>query len=345
MPGSTPHRRYNALTGEWVQVSPQRTQRPWQGQVERPSGPGRPAYDPGCYLCPGNARAGGKHNPPYTGTYVFPNDFPSLLPDTPHQTSETHPLLRSRSVPGECRVICFSPRHDLTLAEMTSEEIRQVIRVWAEQTAELRQKYRWVQLFENKGAIMGCSNPHPHGQIWSLDDLPNEPFKEDRSQQEYFAAHGRLLLQDYAELELQRGERVVLSNAAWLAVVPFWAIWPFEVLLLPLRPVQTLPELQPAEQQALAEILKGLLVRYDNLFQTEFPYSMGWHQAPGREAGALHWQLHAHFYPPLLRSASVKKFMVGYEMLAEAQRDLTAEAAAERLRAQSEIHYRLEASS
>jgi UDPglucose--hexose-1-phosphate uridylyltransferase len=212
MAGNTPHRRYNALTGEWVQVSPQRTQRPWQGQLERAAGPERPAYDPGCYLCPGNARAGGRRNPPYTGTFVFPNDFPSLLPETPQQEEAAHPLLRSRSAPGECRVICFSPRHDLTLAEMAVEDICQVVEVWAEQTAELRQKYRWVQVFENKGAIMGCSNPRPHGQIWSLDDLPNEPAKEERCQREYFERYGRSLLLDYAELELERGERVVLAN-------------------------------------------------------------------------------------------------------------------------------------
>lgn len=338
----TPHRRSNPLTGEWVQVSPQRTQRPWQGQVEKASGPGRPAYDPGCYLCPGNTRAGGKQNPAYPSTYVFPNDFPSLLPDTPPETGQEHPLLRRRSAPGECRVICFSPRHDLTLAEMAVEEIRQVIEVWAEQSAELRQRYRWVQVFENKGAIMGCSNPHPHGQIWSLDDLPNEPYKEDLRQHEYYEEYGRPLLLDYVELELEREERVVLSNDGWVAVVPYWATWPFEVLLLPRRPVPALPELEEAGRQALAEILKSLLVRYDNLFQTEFPYSMGWHPAPGLPAGQPHWQLHAHFYPPLLRSATVKKFMVGYEMLAEPQRDLTPEAAAQRLRELPGVHYKEE---
>jgi UDPglucose--hexose-1-phosphate uridylyltransferase len=262
------------------------------------------------------------------------------------------PLFRAIPTPGTCRVICFSPRHDLTLPEMSVEEIRRVVDVWAEQTAELGQTYRWVQVFENKGAIMGCSNPHPHGQVWALNALPNEPAKEEAQQRGYFVEHGRPLLLDYVERELAQGERVVVANDAWVAVVPFWAIWPFEILLLPRQHVLRLPDLTAAQRDTLADILKRLLTRYDNVFETSFPYSMGWHAAPTGQVGTVanlsegwqlyyhHWQLHAHFYPPLLRSATVKKFMVGFEMLAEAQRDITAEQAAARLREVSEVHYK-----
>ena len=343
-PTDHPHRRYNPLTGEWVQVSPHRTKRPWQGQVEKPPVEERPAYDPTCYLCPGNVRAGGVHNPEYSSTYVFTNDFAALLPDTPVASTTPHPLLRLEGVRGTNRVVCFSPRHDLTLPEMDVTDIRRVIDVWAQQTAELGQSYCWVQVFENKGAMMGASNPHPHGQIWALDALPNEPRKEDEHQRAYFEGYGRPLLLDYAQVEREQGERLVVENEHWLAVVPYWAIWPFETLLMPRRHVLRLPDLSDAERDALAGILKRLLTRYDNLFETSFPYSMGWHGAPfashtQAEVGE-HWQLHAHFYPPLLRSATVRKFMVGYEMLAEAQRDLTAEQAAARLRDLSEIHYK-----
>jgi len=335
-----PHRRYNALTGEWVLVSPHRTQRPWLGQVEKAPGQGRPAYDPGCYLCPGNTRAGGIHNPPYTSTFVFTNDFAAMLPDTPAADQHLHPLLQARSIPGTCRVICFSPRHDLTLAEMPTGDIRLVIDAWAGQVSELGERYRWVQVFENKGEIMGCSNPHPHGQVWTLDALPNEPGKEDVRQKEHYDVHHRLLLLDYAGVELSLEERLVASNPDWLALVPYWAVWPFEILLLPRRPVLRLPDLVDGERDSLAEILKRVLIRYDNLFETSFPYSMGWHGAPTGVGESPHWQLHAHFYPPLLRSATVKKFMVGYELLAEPQRDITPEQAAARLRDLPEIHYK-----
>lgn len=328
---SHPHRRRNPLTGEWILVSPQRTQRPWLGQVEKLPPETRPAYDPGCYLCPRNERAGGARNPDYTQTLVFTNDFSALLPDTPASQADQSPLLQSRGIKGTCRVICFSPRHDLTLAEMSLGEIRQVIDVWAEQTVELGGFYRWVQVFENKGAIMGASNPHPHGQVWALDDLPNEAEKEDRQQSAYAAQNGSPLLVDYAALEARLGERVVVRNDHWLAIVPYWAIWPFETLLLPRRHCLRLPDLEDHERDALADLLKRLLTRYDNLFATSFPYSMGWHGAPYSPGNPSHWQLHAHFYPPLLRSATVKKFMVGFEMLAEAQRDLTPEQAARRL--------------
>jgi UDPglucose--hexose-1-phosphate uridylyltransferase len=346
-PTEHPHRRYNSLSGDWVLVSPHRTQRPWQGQVERPPQETRPAYDPTCYLCPGNERAGGVRNPRYENTFVFTNDFSALLPDTPPAPANGHPLLRLESEQGTCRVLCFSPRHDLTLPEMSLEEIRRVVDVWAEQTAELGQRFRWVQIFENKGSIMGSSNPHPHGQIWAGNALPTEAAKEERQQRAYFEEHGSPLLLDYAGLETTRQERLVVENEDWLVVVPYWAVWPFETLLLPRRPIMRLPDLSDREREALSGILQRLLTRYDNLFETSFPYSMGWHSAPNgdgaRGEGPLastHWQLHAHFYPPLLRSATVKKFMVGYEMLGEPQRDLTAEQAAERLRALPEAHYK-----
>jgi UDPglucose--hexose-1-phosphate uridylyltransferase len=328
----------NALTGEYILVSPHRAKRPWQGQVEKPPLEERPAYDPGCYLCPGNRRTSGVANPDYQHTHVFTNDFPALLSDTPLAGESLSPLFQTESVRGTCRVICFSPRHDLTLPEMPVADIGHVIDTWAQQIVELGHTYQWVQIFENKGAVMGCSMPHPHGQVWALDSLPNEPFKEDLQQRRYGQENGRVLLLDYAAQEAERKDRIVVENEHWLAVVPFWALWPFETLLLPRRHVLRLPDLEEKERLALAHILKRLLTKYDNLFQTSFPYSMGWHGAP---FGACdHWQLHAHFYPPLLRSATVKKFMVGFEMLSEAQRDLTAEQAAERLRALSEIHYK-----
>ena len=334
-----PHRRQNLLTGEWVLVSPHRTQRPWQGKVEPVPASQRPAYDPKCYLCPGNPRAGEARNPPYTSTYVFDNDFAALLPDAGDIPKQNHPLLQTSPVAGECRVICFSPRHDLTLPRMSIEDISGVVNVWAEQTLDLGNKWRWVQVFENKGEIMGCSNPHPHGQVWASDGIPNEPAKEDLHLKQHLNLTGRNLLVEYLEVEKKAGERVVVENEDWLAVVPYWALWPFETLLLPKRHILRLPDLSQGERLSLASILKSLLTRYDNLFETSFPYSMGWHGAPTMEGVFDHWQLHAHFYPPLLRSASVKKFMVGYEMLSEPQRDLSAETAAERLRSVSEKHY------
>lgn len=332
-----PHRRYNPLTGEWILVSPHRTQRPWKGQVEKLPPDQRPAYDRTCYLCPGNERAGGLKNPTYESTFVFTNDFAALLPDTPLTGQPSSELLRMQSVRGTCRVVCFSPRHDLTLAQMAVPDIHTVINVWIEQTIELGQQYRWVQVFENKGSIMGCSNPHPHGQIWALDSLPNEPAKEDHHQRQYFDRHRLPLLLQYIKQELQSQERLVVENEHWVALVPYWAIWPYETLLLPRRHVLRLPDLEDPERNSLADILKRLLTRYDRLFETSFPYSMGWHGAPFDHQDPSPWQLHAHFYPPLLRSASVKKFMVGFEMLGEAQRDLTPEQAAERLRELDEI--------
>jgi UDPglucose--hexose-1-phosphate uridylyltransferase len=332
----SPHRRYNALSGEWLLVSPHRAKRPWQGQTEKTAAIYRPPYAADCYLCPGNPRAGNVRNPVYTGTFVFTNDFPALLESEtePWETDEASGLFRAVGVTGTCRVLCFSPRHDLTLAEMDLKAIARVVDVWAEQIEELGRRYRWVQVFENKGAIMGCSNPHPHGQIWATDYLPNEPAAEDAQQRDYAARHGRPLLMDYARAEEEAGERIVVGNDDWLVVVPWWAMWPFETIVLPRRrQILRLPELEPSERMSLSSIIKDLLKRYDRLFNTSFPYTMGWHGAPtGGTTDVGHWQLHAHYYPPLLRSATVRKFMVGFEMLAEAQRDITPEQAAERLR-------------
>ena len=336
-----PHRRFNPLTGRWVLVSAERTKRPWQGGVEDAQTERRPPYDPECYLCPGNERASGERNPDYDSTYVFTNDYPALRPDVPEGEEAPHPLLRAAAQPGTSRVLCFSPRHDLTLAMMSPAEIRPVVDLWAQQVKELSRDYGWVQLFENRGDAMGASNPHPHGQLWATRTIPDEPAAEDARQRAWLDEHGRPLLVEYAELESERAERVVVENDDWVVVVPFWAVWPFETLLLPRAPVQRLPDLPGAARDSLAQVLNALLVRYDNLFGISFPYSMGWHGAPGGTAGAHaeHWQLHAHFYPPLLRSATVRKFMVGYEMLADAQRDLSVEQAADRLRQQSSTHW------
>ena len=340
-----PHRRYNPLRQEWVLVSPHRNKRPWQGRSEDTAPDQKPAHDPTCYLCAGNTRVNGEVNPDYKGPFVFPNDFPALLTDSPESPSTGSPLLVSETANGTARVICFSERHDLTLPEMAQTDIHKVVDLWADQTTELGATYKWVAVFENKGAVMGCSNPHPHGQIWASDFVPNEIAREDSAQRDYHAQHGKNLLVSYAQLESSQSVRTVVENEHWIAVVPYWAIWPYETLVLPKRHVLRLPDLASAERSALADLLKRMCTRYDNLFQTEFPYSMGWHGAPFADDDMSHWQLHAHFYPPLLRSATVRKFMVGYEMLAEAQRDLTAETAAEQLRALSETHYKHKADS
>lgn len=324
-----PHRRFNPLTGQWVLVSAHRSQRPWQGQEEKPPPEHRPAYDPACYLCPGNQRVGGQVNPGYATTFVFTNDFAALRPDVT-EVHDERGLLRAESEAGTCRVICFSPRHDLTLAVMPEAGVRRVVDLWADQTAELGRDWRWVQVFENRGAAMGASNPHPHGQIWAGEALPGEPAREDEAQRRYLEAHGRPLLLDYLGQEAG-GTRVVVESEDWVALVPFWAVWPFETLVVPRRPIARVPDLDDAARDDLARLLIRLLGAYDALFGIPFPYSMGWHGAPFDGGDTEHWQLHAHFYPPLLRATN-RKFMVGYELLSEAQRDLTAEQAAERLR-------------
>jgi UDPglucose--hexose-1-phosphate uridylyltransferase len=351
-----PHLRFNPLRREWVLVSPQRTERPWQGQVERVPEEHVPEHDPTCYLCPRSPRARGAVNPDYTSTFVFDNDFPALAPfeagarrevwaalePPPRSASPTDEagsdLLVARPESGICRVVCFSPRHDLALPRLSVEALRGVVDVWVDElrTLDARPDVGYVQIFENRGAAMGASNPHPHGQIWATATVPNEPSRE----QDAFLARGACLLCQYLALELDRGDRTVCDNDAFVAVVPFWAVWPFETLVIPRRHVRALDELSPAERDALADMLKRVTTRYDNLFETPFPYSMGFHGRPSDGAPHDEWHLHAHFYPPLLRSASVRKFMVGFEMLGSPQRDMTPEAAAERLRAMSEEHYR-----
>lgn len=340
-PTEHPHRRYNPLIDQWVLVSPHRAKRPWQGQQEKVQEEQKPIHDPNCYLCPRNKRITGEPNPNYSKPYVFRNDFSALLQDTPAPEESKDPLFQSSTARGESRVICFSPDHSKTLPLLTESEIEDVIKVWQEQLNELGQQYQWVQIFENKGAAMGCSNPHPHGQIWANSFLPNEVAREDINQRKYYEQHGSVLLVDYAKRELEQKERIVVETAHWVAVVPYWAVWPFETLLLPKAHVKRLTELTAEQSQDLAVMLKKLTTKYDNLFETSFPYSMGFHAAPFNNDNNEHWQLHAHFYPPLLRSATVRKFMVGYEMLGESQRDLTAEQAAARLRELSEIHYKL----
>ena len=333
-----PHRRFNPLTRQWVLVSPHRNQRPWLGQMETVADDIQPSYDPACYMCPGNTRAAGVRNPDYKTTFVFNNDFPALLPDTPTDNFDVNALLVARSEPGICRVVCFSPRHDLTIARMSLDELRPVLGLWAQQSQELglHKFVNYVQVFENRGAMMGASNPHPHGQIWASASVPDEPAKEQTAQQDYTATHHSCLLCDYLKIERERGERIIFENEHFAVLVPFWAVWPFETLVVARGHVGSLPELLEEPRDGLADTLKRLTSRYDRLFQVSFPYSMGFHQSPTDGEAHPEWHLHAHFYPPLLRSATVRKFMVGYEMLGTPQRDITAESAAERLREMKE---------
>lgn len=335
-----PHRRTNPLTGEHVLVSPHRSQRPWQGATDDPAATSTLPHDPSCYLCAGNVRAGGITNPDYQGVFVFENDFAAVLSDSPAPFVSEHPLFTAEAANGTSRVICFSPDHQATLPELPPEAMLAVVNTWCDETADLGRTYPWIQLFENKGAMMGCSNPHPHGQVWATSYLPDEAAVEDERQRAYFAETGRPMLLDVATYEAISGERLVVENDYWLAIVPFWASWPFEILLLPRFAIARMPDLDSAAREALADIVQALTTRYDNLFATSFPYSMGWHGAPFDDRLVDGWQLHAHFYPPLLRSASVRKFMVGFEMLAEAQRDLTPETAAALLRDASAVHYK-----
>ena len=330
-----PHRRFNPLTEEWVLVSPHRLKRPWQGKVESLPIQKRPEYDPNCYLCPGNKRAGGKKNPKYSSTFVFDNDFSALLPKRKTKiNSKINSLLLAQPESGICRVICFSPKHNLTLPQMKEKDIRKVIDLWIKQYRELGKKdfIKAIQIFENKGEIMGCSNPHPHGQIWATESIPVEPAKENKSQKAYFEKNHKCLLCDYLNIEKKQKIRIVCENSSWIVVIPFWAIWPYETLVLPKRHVGDLTQLKVGEKKDLANILKRITIRYDNLFNISFPYTMGFHQSPTNNQDYSYWHLHIHFYPPLLRSATVKKFMVGFEMMGMPQRDITAELAAEKLR-------------
>jgi UDPglucose--hexose-1-phosphate uridylyltransferase len=336
-----PHRRFNLLNGSWVLVSPHRTQRPWQGQVEKNAQAVRPPYDPNCYLCPGNARAGGVRNPVYSHTFVFNNDFAALLPNTPAEKYERDGLLIAEGEPGICRVGCFSPRHDLTISRMSVPDLTLVVDLWANQYAELGAlpQIGHVQIFENRGEMMGASNPHPHCQIWASATVPTEVLAEQRQQAAWRADRGSCLLCDYVALELKSGERVVAENESFAVLVPFWAVWPFETMVVSKRHLGAIDELDATERRHLAAILQRIAARYDNVFEVPFPYTMGFHQRPTDGATHPEWHFHAHFYPPLLRTATIRKFMVGFEMLGMPQRDITAESAAARLRELPETPY------
>ncbi len=337
-----PHRRLNVLTGEWVQVSPHRAKRPWQGQEEEITNAVNNSYDPTCYLCPGNKRATGDVNPNYTTTYSFVNDFAAIVPDVPTGNIDEDGLLIAASERGICKVICFSPDHSLTIPEMSNNAIEQVVKTWMSEFETLASNsfIQYVQIFENKGAIMGCSNPHPHGQIWAQQSIPNEPYKKQQNQLAYYQRNGRTLLSDYLAKELHVNERIVVENEHFVVLVPFWAVWPFETMIVPKRPMQTIAQMHEKEVTAFAAMYRSVTVKYDNLFQTSFPYSTGIHQAPCDDQEHPEWHWHMSFYPPLLRSATVKKFMVGYEMLASPQRDISAEFSAEKLRALPSAHYK-----
>lgn len=352
-----PHRRFNPLTGQWILVSPHRAKRPWQGASEAKTCEESKSYDQDCFLCAGNTRVSGEKNPNYQGTFIFQNDHGALLPDTPLDKQTQDPLFQTMSVRGVSRVLCFSPDHSQSLPELSHTQIETVVGAWAEQIDALSKDYIWVQAFENKGAVMGCSQPHPHGQIWANNFLPNEIERKDKNLHAYYQEHGTNLLLDYVKKELMSGERIVVETKYWVALVPYWAAWPFETMLLPKMAAARFSDLNPTAKADLAVALKALTTAYDNLFETSFPYSMGWHYAPFIETHpeqslashqddpCQYWQLHALFYPPLLRSATVKKFMVGYEMLAESQRDLTAEQAAQRLRDLPKQHYKQQPSA
>jgi UDPglucose--hexose-1-phosphate uridylyltransferase len=337
-----PHRRYNPLNGDWVLVSPHRSKRPWQGQVETTPQEDKPEFDPTCYLCPGNDRAGGIKNPAYDDTFVFNNDFSALFPDVPDGLFEQGGLLVAKSETGICRVICFSPRHDLTLPEMDVADIRKVVDLWEKEYTELgdRMDINYVQIFENKGSIMGCSNPHPHGQIWAQGELPVEPYKETVRQKIYWDNNARSLLADYLQIEQNNKERVIWENEDFVVLVPFWATWPFETMIVSTRHFQHIGQMTDREKDSFARAIKEITIRYDNLFEMSFPYSAGIHQRPTDGQPHEEWHFHMHFYPPLLRSATVKKFMVGYEMLGNPQRDITPEFSAEKLRNLPDTHYK-----
>lgn len=337
-----PHRRFNPLLGEWILVSPQRALRPWQGQNEKLPADDRPDYDPECYLCPSNQRADGSRNEDYTDCYVFDNDFPALLSEEVQFENDSLNLFQSKPERGINKVICFSPKHNLTLAEMEVDEIGKVIQTWSTQYAQLGSQnfINYVQIFENKGSVMGCSNPHPHGQIWAQSSLPTQVERTQQNLRAYYEKNKTSLLKDYLEKELENKERIVCENPHFVALVPFWATWPYETMIVSKRHFGNIIAMSQDEKLAFAQILKDLTVKYDNLFEMSFPYSSGIHQAPTNRVAHPEWHFHMHFYPPLLRSATVKKFMVGYEMLGEAQRDLTPEQSAKILRELSTKHYK-----
>lgn len=336
------HRRLNILTGEWIQVSPHRAKRPWQGQVEKTLSATGLSYDPTCYLCPGNKRSNGEFNPAYTSTYSFENDFAAIVPPVPAGEIHTDDLLFAKSERGICKVICFSPKHDLTIPEMTTQQISDIVRLWVKEYTDLGKidYINYVQIFENKGSVMGCSNPHPHGQIWAQESIPMEPQKKQQHQHKYFDKKGQTILSDYLATELRLKERIIFTNEHFVVLVPFWATWPFETMIIPRRPMSSISQMTADEISAYAESIQVITVKYDNLFETSFPYSAGIHQAPTDGKAHPEWHWHMVFYPPLLRSASVKKFMVGYEMLANPQRDISPESSADRLRAASLEHYK-----
>lgn len=340
-----PHRRLNILTGEWILVSPHRTKRPWQGKKDRHEELKRETYDPQCYLCPNNSRASGERNPGYLGAYSFVNDFAALLPDVGYKGMDNG-LLRMQVEEGICKVICFSPDHSLTLPLMKVEDVTEVVRLWKKEYQELgsHPNINHVQIFENKGAIMGCSNPHPHGQIWAQFSVPEEVSKKTRNQRRYWEQKGRSLLGDYLEQELELKERILMENEHFVALVPYWAVWPYESMIIPRKQIRHIGQLDPEEEMAFAAMINQLTILYDNLFETSFPYSSGIHQSPTDGLGHEEWHFHMSFYPPLLRSAEVKKFMVGYEMFANPQRDITAEKAAQTLRGLERVHYSLHVS-
>jgi len=337
------HRRLNILTGEWILVSPHRAQRPWLGQKEKVHNKKLPEYDPACYLCPGNKRAGGIKNPDYDSTFVFQNDFSALLPDTPSYVIQDSELLFAEDERGLCRVMCFSPRHDLTVAEMDEEAIQLVIRAWSDEYKTIGDLpyINHVQIFENKGEVMGCSNPHPHCQIWAQESIPTEPAKEIARMRDYRGRKNSCMLCDYLSVEMKGRERIIFENDDFSVLVPFWANWPFETMILPKRHMGSIIEMTGLEQKSFADAIRRLTTRYDNLFNTSFPYSSGIHQSPTDGIQHPEYHFHMHFYPPLLRSASIRKFMVGYEMLANPQRDILPESSAANLRTLPDIHYNL----
>ena len=334
----SPHRRYNPLNDKWILVSPQRNNRPWNGKTETLTEPLGTSYDKECYLCPGNIRASGLTNNQYNGCYIFDNDYAAIQAND-ERISSSEPLFKSQTVNGACKVICYSPDHSKTLPELELNNLIGIINAWRTIYTDLEEKYKWVQIFENKGEINGCSNPHPHGQVWASSHLPDEVERENKNQQAYYEKNNRPLLLDYLEDEIEKNERIVCLNDDWVVLVPYWAAWPFETLLLPRTPISHMNDLKKSEIKSLAKIIKSLTTRYDNLFNTSFPYSMGWHCRPAGER-SKHWIMHGHFYPPLLRSATVQKFMVGYELLGETQRDISAEQASNTLRQASDVHYK-----